>query len=168
MGLFLFISLVRNASFLIVKRAVSGNKSVISTNHCERTYCWWVLACAPHLWFVHLPNWHFSLHLPPLQRPGICAVDNLQRFIFGSLPTSSQERVIQESTFTFTFTLCTIYEVNGTARYLEKCSSLSISHTLTLYLSLPCTGPPINWSIEPSIHRSIHRSINRSIGQSID
>ena len=38
-----------------------------------------------------------------------------QRFIFGSLPTSSQERVKQESTFTFTFKFHTIYDVNGTA-----------------------------------------------------
>ena len=26
------------------------------------------------------PNWHFPLRLPPLQRPGICAVDNFQLF----------------------------------------------------------------------------------------
>ena len=36
----------------------------------------WVRACAPHLWFVHLPNWHFSLHLPPLQGPGMWVVYN--------------------------------------------------------------------------------------------
>ena len=101
-ALYLFISLVRNSSFLIVKTVVSGKKSVMSTNHCARTSCWWVRVCAPHLWFVHLPNWHFSLHLPPLQRPGICTVDNFQRLRFGSLPTSSQERVKQKSTFTFT------------------------------------------------------------------
>ena len=93
----------------------------MSTNQCARTSFWWVRACAPHLWFVHLPNWHFSLHLPFLQRPSMCAVDNFQRLIFGSLPTSSQESVIQKSTFTFTFTLRTIYEVNGTARYIERC-----------------------------------------------
>ena len=85
------MSLVRNASFLIVKTVVSGKKSVMSTNHCERTPCLWVRAFAPHCWFVHLPNWHFSLHLPPLQCPVICAVDNFQRLRFDSLPTSSQE-----------------------------------------------------------------------------
>ena len=58
------MSLVRIASFLIVKTVVSGKKSVMSTNHCARTSCLWVRACAPHLWFVHLPNWYFSLHLP--------------------------------------------------------------------------------------------------------
>ena len=28
----------------------------MSTNHCARTYFLWVRACAPHLWFVHLPQ----------------------------------------------------------------------------------------------------------------
>ena len=89
-ALYLFILLPRNASFLIVKTVVSGKNSLMSKNHYARTSCWWVRACAPHLWFVQLPNWSFSLHLPPLQRPGMCAVDNFQRLIFGSLPTSSQ------------------------------------------------------------------------------
>ena len=39
-ALYIFISLVRNASFLIVKTVVSGKKSVISTNQCARTSCW--------------------------------------------------------------------------------------------------------------------------------
>ena len=158
---------------------VSGKNSVISTHHFARTSCWWVHAFAPHLWFVHLPNWHFSLHLPTLQRPFICAVDNFQRFRFGSLPTSSQERVKQESTFTFTFALRTIYEVNGTARYLERCwpanyndaiLTLYFIHTLSLTLSAFCraSNQLIHRTIDPLIHQSIHRSINQSIGQSID
>ena len=123
---------------------VSGKKSVMSTNHCARTSCWWFLACAPHLWFVHLPNWHFSLHLPHLQRPDICVVENFQRFRSGILPTSSQERVKQKSMLTFTFTFLTIYEVNGTAWYLVRCLpatdyyailTLYIIHTLSLTLS---------------------------------
>ena len=134
-ALYLFISLDCNASFLIVKTVVSGKKSVMSTTHCVRTSFWWVRACAPYLWFVHLPNWHLSLHRPPLQRPDICAVDNFQRLRFCSLPTSSQERVKQESMFTFTFTLRTIYEVNGTARYLERCWPATNNDTiLTIYL----------------------------------
>ena len=100
---------------------VSGKKSVMSTNHCARTYFWWVRACAPQLWFVYLSNWYFSLYLSPLQRPSMCAVDNFQHLRFGSLPTSSQESVKHKSTFTFTFTLRTIYKVNGTARYLKRC-----------------------------------------------
>ena len=48
-ALYLFMSLVRNASFPIVKTVVSGKKSVISTNHCAKTFCWWVFGCAPHL-----------------------------------------------------------------------------------------------------------------------
>ena len=134
-ALHIFISLVRNAIFLIVKTVVSGKKWVMSTNNCARTSFWWVCACASHLWFVHLPNWHFSLHLPPLQRPIIYAVDNFQRFRFGSLPTSSQERVKQKSTFTFTFTFRTIYKVNGTARYLERYLPATDNEAiLTLYL----------------------------------
>ena len=158
---------------------VSGKNTVMSTNHCARTSCWWVRACAPHLWFMHLQNWHFSLHLPTLQRPGICVVDNFQRFRFGSLLTSSPERVKQESTFTFTFTLRTIYEFNGTSRDLERCwpatdndaiLTLYLIHTLSLTLSAFYRVPNqlIHWTIDPSIHRSIHRSINRSIVQSID
>ena len=133
-ALYIFISLVRNASFRIVKTVVSGKKSVISTKHCARTSCWWVCACAPHLWFVHLPNWHFSLHLSPLQHPSICAVDNFQRFRFGSLPTNSQERVKQESTFTFTFTLWTIYDISKGVDLppTMKETTLSISHTHSL------------------------------------
>ena len=97
---------------------VSGKNSVMSTNHCARTYFWWVRACAPHLWLVHLPNWHFSLHLPPLQRPGMCVVYNFERLRFFSLPTSSQESIKHKSAFTFTFTLRTIYEVNDTATWV--------------------------------------------------
>ena len=165
-ALYLFISLVRNASFLIVKTVVSGKKSVMSTNHCVRTYCWWVRACAPHFWFVHLPNWHFLLHLPDLQRPGIFVVDNSQRSRFGSLPTSSQESVKKELTFMFTFTLRTIYEVNGTARYLERCwtandndkiLSLYLIHTLSLNLCAfyRVYNQLIRRTLDPSIHQSI-------------
>ena len=119
--IFLFVSLVCNTSFLIVKN--SGVREDVSDvkNYCARTSCWWVLAWEPPLWFMNLPNWHFPFHLPPLRRPGICAVDNSKRFRFGSLPTNSQERVKKESTFTLKFTLRTIYEVNGKARYLKRC-----------------------------------------------
>ena len=150
----------------------------MSTNHCARTSCWWVRACAPHLWFVHLLNWHFSLHLPPLQHPSICTVDNLQRLRFGSLPKSSQERVKHESTFTFTFTLRTIYEVNGTARYIERwwpatdndaILTLYLIHTLSLTLSAfyRASNQLIHLTIEQSNHWSIDSSINTLIDQSI-
>ena len=35
-----------------------------STNHCGRTYFWWVRTRDPHLWFVQPPNWHVPLSLP--------------------------------------------------------------------------------------------------------
>ena len=92
----------------------------MSTNHCTIKSFWWVRACAPHLWFLHPPNWHFSIHKTPLQRPGMCAVDNLQHLIFGSLLTSSQEIVKQKSAFKFTFRLRTIYKVNGIDLYIER------------------------------------------------
>ena len=155
---------------------MSGKNSVMSTNQCARTSCWRVRACAPHLWFVHLPNWHFSIHLPPLQRHGICAVDNFQRFRFGNLPTSSQERVKQESTFAFTFHLCTIYEVNGTAQYIEMCWPATDNDTIltiylihTIYLTLSAFYRVSNQLIlEPLINQSIQLWINQSIVQSID
>ena len=159
----------------------------MSINHCARTSCWQVCACAPHLCFVHPPNWHFSLHLPTLKRPGICAVDNFRRFRFGSLPTSSQERVKQESMFSFTCTLRTIYEVNGTARYIERCwpatdndtiLTLYLIHTLSLTFSAfyrasnqlihQTIDPSINISINKSIHQSIHRSFDPLIHRSFD
>ena len=179
-AIYLSIWLVCNAGFLTVNTVVSGKKSVMSTNKCARTSCWLVRACAPHLWFVHLPNWHFSLHLPPLQRPGICVVENFQRFRFGSLQKISQIRVKQESTFMFTFTLRTIYEVNVTALYIEMCwpttdndaiPTLYIINTLYLTLSAFYRASnqfirrsiitSINTSIDKSIHRSIHRLIDQ-------
>ena len=168
-AIYLFISLVRNASFLIIKTVVSGKKSAMSTNHCARTSCWWVRACAPQLWFLHLPNWHFSLHLTHLQRPGVCAIENFQRLRFGSLPTSSQERVKQESRYTFKFTLRTIYEVNGTARYLESCWPATNNDTiLTLYLihTLSLNISALYRASNQLIHRTIDPFINTSIDQS--
>ena len=178
-ALYIFISLVRNASFLIVKTVVTGKKLVVSTNHCARTSCWWVSDCAPHLWFVHLSNWNFSLHLPPLQLPGICAVDNFQRFIFGSLPKCSHERLKQELMFIFTFTLRTIYEVNVTTRYLERCwpatdkdaiLTLYLIHTLSLTISAlyKASNQSIHRTIDPSINTLIDQSIHRSIHRLID
>ena len=156
----------------------------MSTNHCARTYFWWVHACAPHLWFVHLPNWHFSLHLPPLQRPGMCAVYNFERLIFCSLLTSSQESVKHKSTFTFTFNLRIIYEVNDTATrvlgvvFFNCVSSHLTSFTphrphpsLTLfvrgYLNSFSSHFSFIWSIHPLMDRSIDPSIHPSIIQSI-
>ena len=157
---------------------VSEKKSVMSKNHCARTSFWWVRACAPYLWFMQLPNWHFYFTYHLFNALGICAVENFQRFIFGSLPTSSQEKVKLESTFTFTFKLCTIYEVNFIAQYLESCwpatnndaiLTLYVIKTLSLTLSTFCmaSNKLIHQTISPSIHWSIHQLINRFIGQSI-
>ena len=85
-----------------------------STNHFTRKSFWWVSNHAHHLWFVHLLNWHFRLHLSPFNVRIMCAVDDFQRFIFGnsqssnkfsgntkivSHPTSSQESLKQKVDF---------------------------------------------------------------------
>ena len=61
-----------------------------STNHCTRTSFWWVCTWSPHLWSVHLLNWHFSftyqfpsVSIPiskPLNFRPIFVLDNLQLF----------------------------------------------------------------------------------------
>ena len=155
----------------------------MSTNHCARTYFLWVCACAPHLWFVHLPNWHFSLHLPPLQRPGMCAVYNFERekLRFCIIPTSSQESVKHKST---------IYEVNDTATWdlgvvffnrvsshlppfpphRPHCSLSLFSFEVPWIPSLlifHSFDQSIHRWIDPLIHPSIHPSFNRSIHWSI-
>ena len=158
----------------------------MSTNHCARTSCLWVRTCAPHLWFVHLPNWHFSLHLPPLQRPGMCAVYNFERgrLRFCSLLTSSQKSVKHKSTFTFTFTLRTIYKVNETATwdfgvvffnrvsahlppFPPHCPHPSLFLFVRGSLNSFSSHFSFIWSIHPSMDRSIDPSIHPSIIQSI-
>ena len=180
------MSLVRNASFLIVKNSGAREEvSDVNKSLCKNIF-WWVRACATHLWFVHLPNWHFSLHLPPLQRPGMFAVYNFERLRFCSLPTSSHESVKHKSTFMFKFTLRTIYEVNYTAtwvlgvvffnHFFSHLPSFP-SHIPHPYLSLFLFKVPwtpsllvfrsfdqsIHRWIDPLIHPSIHTSFNRSI-----
>ena len=70
---YLFTSLVCNLSFLIVKKQLCQGRThwccvfssdTTSTDHCARTYFWWVRTHVPYLFSVHLPNWHFPLHLP--------------------------------------------------------------------------------------------------------
>ena len=81
----------------------------------------------------------FTYH--PFNGPGMCAVENYQCLIFGNSQwpdkftgkpkiVSSQESVKHKSTFTFTFTLCTIYKVNDTALYLTRCSPDTNNNTI--------------------------------------
>ena len=115
-ALYLFTPLSRNTSFPIIKHScvreelsdvVFFFRQNFNKSLCKNIFlvslrlCTSPLVCAP-------PQLTLSLHLPPLQRPIICAVDNFQRLIFGnsqspdnftgkpkivSLPTSSQESV---------------------------------------------------------------------------
>ena len=116
-----FVSLVSTASFLIVKTVVSGKKSAMSTNYCTRTFFWWVRTCAPHLRFVQLSDWHFSLHLTPLQWPWHVRGRKFPTFDIWQSTEKFTGKGKNKSLFMFTFTLRTIYEVNGTAWYLKRC-----------------------------------------------
>ena len=129
----IFFPLFCNETSLIMKIVVSGNNSVI--------FCFFSDIDAI-IYFVRtyfLVSYHSRtspLVRAPLQLTCLpsfttCAVDDFLRLIFGnrrspdkftgkhkrvSHPTSSQESLKHRSTFKFT--LRTIYEVNGTARYL--------------------------------------------------
>ena len=140
----------------------------MSTNHCARTYFWWVHV---HLTFgsctYPTDTFHFNL-----KQPGMWAVYNFERLRFCSLLTSSQESVKQKSTFTFTFTFRTIYEVNDTAAWVlwvvlfNRVSSHltsitphyphpSISIFVWGYLNSFSSHFSFIWSIHPSMDWSI-------------
>ena len=114
-ALYLYISLVRNASFLIIKKSgVREEVSDINKSLCKNIFlvssrlCTSPLVCAPP---------QLTLFTSPTtpQRLGMRAVYNFERFRLGSLLTNSQESVNHKSKFTFKFTLRTIYKVNDTA-----------------------------------------------------
>ena len=93
-ALYLFTPLPHNASFLIVKKVVSEKNSIMSTNHCAKTSFWRACTCASNRWFVHLPNWHFPLYLPPHSMAPACAqytISNAWDLEIVSHLTSSQE-----------------------------------------------------------------------------
>ena len=165
------MSLVCNASFIIVKKQWCQGRSRLCQQITvqEHTFCEFAL--------VHLPNWHFSLHLPPLQRPGMCAVYNFERLRFCSLPTRSQESVKQKLT-------CTIYKVNDTAT--RVLGAVFFNRVYSYLPPFPPNHPPPSlylfdwgslnsfssrflyiWSIHPSMDRSIDPLIRLSIVQSI-
>ena len=135
-ALYLFTPLPRNASFLIFKHScVREELSDVNKSLCKNIFLVSSrLGTSP---LVRVPpqlTFPFTYH--PFNGPGIYAVENFQflRFVNSqspdkltgkpkivSLPTSSHESVKHKSTFMLTFTLRTIYEVNGTAQYLERC-----------------------------------------------
>ena len=119
--LYIFISLVHIASFLIIKNSCFREELTDVNSPLVRA--------PPQLTLFTSPTTPST--------PRLCAVDNFQRFIFGSLPTSLQERLKQESTFTFTFMLRTIYNISKGVDLppTMKESSLSISHTLSSILA---------------------------------
>ena len=127
-ALYIFISFVRNAIFLIIKTVVSGKNSVIFCfffrHNSNKSLCKNIFLVSLH--FFTSPLVHATPQLPLFPSATTCAVDDFQRFIFGNIrspnkftgkpkiashPKSSQEILKHKSTFTFTFafTFHTIY-----------------------------------------------------------
>ena len=121
----------------------------------------WVCACAPHLWFVPLPNWHFSLQLPLLQHPCIWAVDNFQRFRFGRINLYDYIYIANHLWYLKRF---------WTTTDNDEIITLYLIHTLSIVLSAfyRASNQLIHRNIEPSNHQTIKPSIHRSIDQYID
>ena len=129
-ALYIFTLLTRNASFIIIKHScVREELSDVNKSLCKNIFlvssrlCISPLVCAP----PPTDTSYFIYH--PFNGPSMYTVDNFQCLRFGnsqspdkfigkpkivSLPTSSHESVKHKSTFMLTFTLHTIYEVNGT------------------------------------------------------
>ena len=178
-ALYIFISLVRNASFLIRKTVVSGKKSVMSKNHCARTSCRWVRACAPHLLFVHLPDWHFFTSPTTPSTPRHMRGRKFPKLYIWQSPDKFTGK---------SKTRINVYVYIYIAHHLRGQWNSSISRkmflalylihklSLTLYAFYRASNklihrtiyPSINTSIVRSIHRSIHRLINPSIHRFID
>ena len=123
-ALYIFISLVRNVSFLIVKKiGVREEVSDVKKLLCKKIlFVSWILWTPP---LVHAPT---QLTIPPSPTTPSTAtacvwytISNAWYLAIVGCPTSSQESVKQKSLFTFSFTLRTIYDVNGTAIYLKRC-----------------------------------------------
>ena len=138
------------------KTVVSGKKSVMSKKITVQEHLVGEFALA-HLTFCSCISPTYTFHFT--------VIAPAQRFRFGSLPTSSQERVKQESTIMFTFTMHLIYEVNGQLN-ISKNVPHSLSHTHTLSNSL-CLLQGLQ-SFDPSNHRSIDQYIDRSINPSVN
>ena len=66
------------------------------------------------------PTDTFPLTYHPFNCLDVCAVDNFQRLRFGN--SRSPDNVKHKSMFMFSFTFHTIYGVNGTDQYTERCS----------------------------------------------
>ena len=131
--LYLFIPLVCSTIFLIIKnscfREELSDIPFFFRHNCNKSLWKNIFFVSLQLRTSHLVCAPPQLKLSP--SPTTCAVDYFQRLRFFnsrllekftgkpkivSHPTSSQEILKHKSTFTFT--LRTIYEVNGTAQYL--------------------------------------------------
>ena len=125
MSLYLFISLVRNASFLFVKNSgVREELSDVNKLLCNNILFVSLRLCTLPLVHAHPQLTLYTSPTTPSTAPS-CArstISNTWDLAIVGHPTSSQESVKHKSLFTFTFILCTIYKVNVVAQYLERCS----------------------------------------------
>ena len=106
-ALYIFTLFSCNASFLIRKKQLCQGRTqkwcvfssdTTSTDQCARTSFWWVRIGAPYLWYVHLPNWHFPLHLPisvcvHYYQPALQLQPHLRGIQFPTLSTLAEEGV---------------------------------------------------------------------------
>ena len=115
-ALYLFISLVRNASFLIVKNSgVREEVSDVNKSLCKNILSVSSRLCTSTLGLCTSPTdtFHFTYH--PFNAPAY-APEKISNALYLAVSLTSSPKIVkQESTFTFKFTLRSIYEVNGTA-----------------------------------------------------
>ena len=124
-ALYLFISLVCNRSFLIIKTVLSGKNSVIFRfffrHNCNKSLwkniflvslhsCTSPLVCAP-------------TQLPLSPSPTTCAVEYSQHLIFGNIQPPGKftgNTITQMNIYIYITSHLPIYEVNGTSQYLPR------------------------------------------------
>ena len=132
-ALYIFISLVCNASFLIVKNSsVREELNDVNKSLCKKIVL--VSSCLCTSPLVRAPP---QLTIFPQPTTPSTAPACAQLIIFNAWdlaivghPKSSRESVKRKLLVTFTFTFRTIYEVNGTAGYLERCSPATDNDTI--------------------------------------
>ena len=124
-ALYIFFWLARNASFMIVK--ICGVREELGD--VKESLCKNILSVSSRLCTSYLVRAPPQLKLPPSPTTPWTApecarstISNAWDFSVVGHPRISQESVKHKSSFTFTFTLLNIYEVNDKSRYIESLS----------------------------------------------
>ena len=123
--LYLFISLVRNASFLIINTVVSWKNSVIFRfffrHNCKKSLWKNIFLVSSHS--CTSPLVRAPPQLPLVPSPTTCAVDDFQRLIFGNSQPPDKftgNPITQINIYIYIAHHLPVYKVNGTARYLPR------------------------------------------------